>query len=177
MLTAFFFIIVVLQDKRLFGYHINYIYLSYSAVSVNHPPNVTSEIAYYALYQENLKLVFDVVDPEGMPVTLSLMDGSPKEAVMTGNVFYWNVTATKTTTFYIKATDACKASSTFNFTVSLVGCQCQNNGSCSPVEPRGRGYYFCNCLPGFKGKECETNIDECKSFPCFQGISFHCMCM
>ncbi|XP_078371975.1 von Willebrand factor D and EGF domain-containing protein-like isoform X3 [Oculina patagonica] len=136
---------------------------------VNHPPNITSQTAYYALYQENLELAFDVFDPEGMPVTLSLMDGSPKEAVMKDNVFYWNVTAAKTTTFYLEATDACQASSIFNFTVSLVDCQCQNNGSCSPVKPRGTGYYLCNCLPGFKGTKCETNIDECQSYPCSQG--------
>lgn len=142
---------------------------------MNHPPNITSQRAYYALYQENLELVFDVLDPEGMPVTLSLMDGSPKEAVMKDNVFYWNVTSTKTTTFYIKATDACQASSIFNFTVSLVDCQCQNNGSCSPVKPRGTGYYLCNCLLGFKGTKCETNIDECQSYPCYQGISVYYM--
>ena len=57
-----------------------------------------------------------------MPVTISLTDGNLKEAVMKDNVFYWNVTTTKTTTFYLKATDACHASSIFNFTVSLVSC-------------------------------------------------------
>ena len=139
-------------------------------ISVNHPPNITSKIAYYALYRESLELTFDVVDPEQMPVTISLADGNPKEAVMKDNVFHWNVTTTKTTAFYLKATDACQASSTFNFTVSLVSCPCQNNGSCSPLKPRGSGFYLCNCPPGFKGAMCNTNIDDCKSYPCSQGI-------
>lgn len=146
-------------------------------IAVNLPPNITSQSAYYALYEEHLRLAFEAVDPEGMPVTISLMDGSPSGAVMKGNVFYWNATSTKTTTFYLKATDACQASSTFNFSVSLVGCQCQNNGSCSPVEPRGTGYYLCNCPPGFKGEKCETNVDECKSYPCTQGIFFITKCL
>jgi len=105
-----------------------------------------------------------------MPVKISLADGNPKEAVMKDNAFYWNFTTTKATTFYLKATDVCLASSTFNFTVSLVSCQCQNNGSCSPLKPRGSGFYSCNCPPGFKGAKCETNIDDCQSYPCSQGI-------
>lgn len=136
---------------------------------MNHPPTVTSKLAYYALPGENLQLTIDTVDPEGMPVTISLMDGSPKEAVSKADVIYWNVTGNTTTTFYLKATDSCFNSSTFNFTVSLVACPCKNNGRCSPVEPRGSGYYLCTCADGFTGATCETNIDECQSYPCLQG--------
>ncbi|KAL9972518.1 hypothetical protein ACROYT_G018840 [Oculina patagonica] len=53
------------------------------------------------------------------------------------------------------------------------GCffKCQNNGSCvpHPKKPRGSGYYKCDCLPGFTGDKCETNIDECQSYPCLRG--------
>ena len=143
--------------------------ISFSSFLVNHPPIVTSELAYYALRGENLELTIDTNDPEGMPVTISLMNGSPKEAVSKGNVIYWNVTGNPTTAFYLKATDSCFNSSTFNFTVSIVACPCKNNGSCSPVEPRGSGYYLCACADGFAGKNCETDIDECQSFPCLQG--------
>ena len=136
---------------------------------VNHPPNVTAKTEYYALPLEKLELVFDTIDPEGMPVSISLMEGSPKEALIKENVVYWNVTANKTTTFYLKATDACLASSTFNFTVALVGCQCKNNGRCIPIKPRGTGYYSCLCPSGFTGATCETNVDECQTYPCSQG--------
>jgi len=114
--------------------------------------------------------MFDAVDPEDIPVTISLTDENPKEAVMTDNVFRWTVTTNKTTTFQLKATDTCQASSTFTFSVSLVRCPCRNNGNCSPLKPRGSGFYSCNCPPGFTGKECEINTDDCKSYPCFQGI-------
>lgn len=157
------------------------IYCKYLAIQIsnclltyiagNLPPEITSEATYFALYQETLKLIFEAVDPEGMPVTISLTDENPKGAVMVDNVFGWTVTTRTETTFHLKATDACNASSTFSFTVSLVRCPCKNNGNCSPLKPRGSGFYLCNCPPGFTGEKCQTDIDDCKSYPCFQGIS------
>ena len=110
-------------------------------------------------------------DPEGMPVVVSLMNGSPTQAVARDNVLKWNVTNKATTQFFLKAVDSCQAVSMHNITVSLVVCQCQNNGSCvpDPNKPRGSGYYQCNCIPGFTGEHCETNIDECQSYPCLRG--------
>ena len=106
-----------------------------------------------------------------MPVTVSLMVGSPSDAVMRDNVLVWNATNDAETMFFLKATDACGAVSIFNITVSLVVCPCQNNGSCSPHpnKPRGSDFYQCNCVPGFTGDTCETNIDECQTYPCLRG--------
>ena len=121
------------------------------------------------MYQENLELTIDVSDPEGMPVTVSLMSGSPSAAIMRDNVLLWN--ATNDAKLFFKATDACQAVSIFNITVSLVVCQCMNNGSCvpHPNKPRGSGFYQCDCVPGFTGDKCETDIDECQSYPCMRG--------
>ena len=125
------------------------------------------------MLQETLELPVDVVDPEGMPVTFSLMDGSPSQALVIGNVLIWNATNDAKTQFFLKATDACQATSYVNITVSLVVCQCQNNGSCvpHPNKPRGSGFYVCQCVPGYTGDKCEANIDECQAYPCLRGVS------
>jgi len=64
---------------------------------------------------------------------------------------------------------------------------CQNGASCRVVR-RGKGEFAvreakCLCVPGFTGKKCEINIDDCASRPCKQnatcidGIdSFTCRC-
>lgn len=141
------------------------------ALLVNLPPTFPTTIKYYAIFGEHLQLAIDVSDPEDMPVTVSLMNGSPDDALMRGNILEWNVTNDAVTQFYLQAMDACQAYSTKNITVSLVVCQCQNNGRCvpHPNEPRGSGRYQCDCLPGFTGDYCESNIDECQSYPCFRG--------
>lgn len=44
---------------------------------------------------------------------------------------------------------------------------CNNNGSCS-VNAGGEGY-TCQCVDGFEGVNCETNIDDCANNPCQNG--------
>jgi len=55
---------------------------------------------------------------------------------------------------------------------------CQNQGTCTDV-PSG---YNCTCVPGFTGKNCEVNFDECSKNPCVHGTctdkinSYKCVC-
>ncbi|XP_022804686.1 von Willebrand factor D and EGF domain-containing protein-like, partial [Stylophora pistillata] len=151
---------------------------------VNLAPQFASTSQYYAVFQETLELPIDVLDPEGMPVVVSLVNGGPTEAIIRENVLIWNATKDIMTHFLLKATDACQAVSSHNITVSLVNCQCQNHGRCvsHPDKPRGSGYYECHCLPGFAGDKCETDINECELYPCLRGRcvdgvnNFTCIC-
>ncbi|KAJ8025760.1 Slit-like 2 protein [Holothuria leucospilota] len=58
---------------------------------------------------------------------------------------------------------------------------CLNNAECriDPVEQ-----YVCTCPPGFKGRNCEAEVNECEDWPCANGGScidlhgsFRCECM
>ncbi|KXJ04239.1 Fibropellin-1, partial [Exaiptasia diaphana] len=42
---------------------------------------------------------------------------------------------------------------------------CQNNGVCTDLI----NDYSCACKPGWTGKQCDTDIDECQSNPCTHG--------
>ncbi|XP_064194597.1 protein crumbs homolog 1-like isoform X1 [Anguilla rostrata] len=56
---------------------------------------------------------------------------------------------------------------------------CRNGGNCT----RAGSQWACDCMPGFTGRWCETDIDECSSGPCLnRGYcinminGFHCFC-
>ena len=42
--------------------------------------------------------------------------------------------------------------------------------------------YECDCIVGYEGKQCQTNIDECNSAPCINGKctdevnAYRCLC-
>ena len=141
---------------------------------VNQPPQFPGETEYFAVLEETLELNIDVTDPEGMPVTVSLQDGNPSNAVVRRNVLIWKATSNAKTQFFLKATDECQATSYATITVSLNVCPCQN-GRCVPIKPRGSGLYECWCAPGYTGDKCQTNIDDCLSYPCLRGNS-HSRC-
>lgn len=45
---------------------------------------------------------------------------------------------------------------------------CRNDASCTNT---GQGSYTCTCRPGFTGKNCEIETNECDSNPCKNGGS------
>ena len=60
------------------------------------------------------------------------------------------------------------------------GAPCQNGGTCTDLL----NGFTCDCVPGYMGATCETNINECKDNPCQNGgncidlvNAFSCNCM
>ena len=144
-------------------------------VLVNFPPNITTPRKRFALLGENLHLQLEGEDPESRPFVISLLAGSPAKAKISDKgVLFWKPETPKTELFFLKATDECNASSTFDLTIEIVACPCTNEGTCKPDVnyPRGSGMYFCECQPGYEGQRCEKEINECLSSPCIYGLSF-----
>ncbi|XP_070618121.1 lactadherin isoform X1 [Erythrolamprus reginae] len=48
---------------------------------------------------------------------------------------------------------------------------CKNEGECRLVPNRGDAFneYMCICRPGYNGKHCQNNVDECTPQPCKNG--------
>ena len=137
---------------------------------MNDPPQFVTEQTRYALQQENLVMPIEAKDPEGMPIQITMLSGSPTAANLKDGILSWQPNSTLPTKFFFKATDACGASSTMNMTIEIVTCQCMN-GSCQPDprRPRSSGFYVCDCFPGYTGVKCEAEINECSSYPCRYG--------
>ncbi|XP_078383156.1 uncharacterized protein LOC144665733 isoform X1 [Oculina patagonica] len=58
---------------------------------------------------------------------------------------------------------------------------CKNNGTC--ISQYEKKSYVCHCVKGFKGKHCQTDINECESSPCVNNGTctdlingFNCSC-
>ena len=112
-------------------------------------------------------------DPEDRSFKIELMDGNPPEATITqSSVLVWKAEPFNSTEFFLKITDECNASSTFNLTIDILTCPCVKDGICVPdsKHPRGSGMYICSCQPGYEGQRCEKEIDECLSSPCINGM-------
>ena len=119
-----------------------------------------------------MQLRLQAVDPESRPFVISLMVGSPLQAKVTEmGVLLWKPKTNNSEKFYLKATDECNASSTFEMTIEIVACPCTDKGTCRPDRnhPRGSGMYVCECQPGYEGQMCEKEINECLSSPCIHG--------
>ncbi|XP_019622003.1 PREDICTED: neurogenic locus notch homolog protein 2-like [Branchiostoma belcheri] len=150
----------------------------------NSPPSFTTSPTITKLPDENLTMALSAVDPEGRPLTFSLVtSGGPGVTVKPDGELTW--IGDFTTTFDISVTvqDECGSSAEQTFQLTTTTCDCQNGGLCvpDPDKPRGQGYYNCVC-PGYTGQLCETEIDECQSNPCSNGTcidhvnGYNCTC-
>ncbi|XP_072048737.1 uncharacterized protein [Amphiura filiformis] len=114
-----------------------------------------------------------------------VMGGSPPyniEYNPSGNYFPIGVTRVTVT-----ASDINNSMGSCTFTVTVSSSQdpcfsnpCRNRATCI----NGGNRYFCRCVPGWTGIQCEIDINECASFPCLNSGTcindinqFSCRCL
>ncbi|KAI8515788.1 hypothetical protein Bbelb_066010 [Branchiostoma belcheri] len=157
---------------------------TFSERPVNLPPVIVSPTDITKVNGEHLNFTVVTNDPEGRPVSISITSANRHGITVKGDQLQWN-TEHPTGNFVetIKASDECGAFDAQNFTFITMACPCQNDGMCvpDPSMPRGQGHYVCEC-PGYTGRWCEQEIDECQSNPCYNGTcidminGFNCTC-
>ncbi|XP_031572274.1 von Willebrand factor D and EGF domain-containing protein-like [Actinia tenebrosa] len=139
----------------------------------NRAPKFTSNQTYFAIKGEYLILQLLSKDPDNRPVTYSLLRSTAHDyTFIKSGLLRWNVTSNGNQGFNLKVTDECGAFDTLNITVRILQCPCRNGGQCvpHPYHPRGSGQYYCNCLRGFSGPNCEQNINDCNGVNCGNGV-------
>ncbi|KAK3755691.1 hypothetical protein QZH41_008932 [Actinostola sp. cb2023] len=138
------------------------------------PTFVANQSPRYALQGEYLPLQLKASDPDNRPVTYSLLSTTASSVYIFSStgLLQWKVTSQDNKDFTFKVTDECNATDTITVTVRIVVCPCKNGGKCVPKSsyPRGSGQYSCQCPQGFSGDKCETNINDCVSVNCGNGI-------
>ena len=156
---------------------------------VNSPPVFLSPIRLSVIVGERLEFQLDVKDPEGRPMTLSVnVTGNGLDSNLTDDgMWYWSVPTIEGvyTNFTFQATDECGAKSVpYTPVIDVKQCNCSHEEPCSPDPdyPRGLGHYVCDCIAGYTGKSCESELNECLSIPCLNGScqdrinGFQCVC-
>ncbi|XP_063003609.1 von Willebrand factor D and EGF domain-containing protein [Elgaria multicarinata webbii] len=158
--------------------------LTWSIAENNQPPvfqNMQERLQ--AFYGKNFVYQFTATDPEGSAVAFSLNSGAPGGSLSPAGLLIWKVVSENSQKFAFSVTDECSAETKVVIEVNVKTCDCLNGGTCVTDTnfPPGSGKYLCVCLPGFEGRHCQDDTDECKSMPCFPGVicfntidSYHC---
>ncbi|XP_072859345.2 von Willebrand factor D and EGF domain-containing protein [Pogona vitticeps] len=144
------------------------------SVSENNQPPVfqNTQGNLLAFYGENFVYQFTAMDPEGSAVAFLLNSGPSGASLFPTGLLIWNVLSKSTQTFAFTITDDCNAETKITMEVHVKPCDCLNGGSCvadTNFLP-GSGKFLCVCLPGFGGRLCQEDPDECKTQPCFPGV-------
>nr|XP_020471247.1 von Willebrand factor D and EGF domain-containing protein isoform X2 [Monopterus albus] len=160
---------------------------TWSIAEKNEPPVVQSlPFRVQAFQGENFIYQLQAQDREGSAVLFTLISGPEGATLSPAGLLMWKATAEARDThvFQFSVTDDCDAETRASVELSVRSCDCLNGASCvtNVNLPAGSGEYLCVCPDGFKGEQCEVDIDDCKPNPCRLGRcidgpnSFFCIC-
>nr|XP_028607443.1 von Willebrand factor D and EGF domain-containing protein isoform X3 [Podarcis muralis] len=148
--------------------------LTWSIAENNQPPVFqNTQERLQTFYGEDFVYQFSATDAEGSAVAFLLNSGPPGASLSPAGLLIWKALSKKPELFTFFITDDCSAETQVAIEVSVKPCDCLNGGSCVTDTnfPPGSGKYLCICMPGFEGRHCQKDPDECKSRPCFPGVA------
>ncbi|KAM8738329.1 mucin-like protein [Acanthopagrus schlegelii] len=153
-------------------------YQNLARVYGNMPPIVTAPSVIRCKVNSTVNIQIDAADPNGDPITYSLLYPRPPGAsIGSGDgLLTWTLLSTQPVTLTIKLSDRLTSSL---FTPVLRVCNCLNGGTCqygSISENHQQGKFQvvgCMCPKGFSGKFCGNTDDVCRGKPCFRGVECH----
>ncbi|XP_060896663.1 mucin-like protein [Labrus mixtus] len=141
----------------------------------NMPPIVTEPTVIHFKVNSTLNIQIDAQDPNGDPITFSLLyPRPPRASIGSGDgLLSWTPLSTQPVQLTIRVSDELSSSL---FTPVLRVCNCLNGGTCqydSVTENHLHGKFQvvgCLCPEGFSGKFCGSAADVCRGRPCFRGV-------
>uniref|UniRef100_A0A3Q3WEH4 Uncharacterized protein n=1 Tax=Mola mola TaxID=94237 RepID=A0A3Q3WEH4_MOLML len=140
----------------------------------NMPPIVTEPTVIHCKVNATLNIKFVAEDPNGDPITFSLLYPRPPGAsIGSDGRLTWTPLTTQPVQLTIKVSDELTSSL---FTPILRVCNCLNGGACqydSVAENYRQGRFQvvgCLCPKGFSGRFCGNTADACRGKPCFRGV-------
>ncbi|XP_075903434.1 uncharacterized protein LOC142902350 [Nelusetta ayraudi] len=150
-------------------------YHHHTQIFGNSPPAVTEPTVIRCKVNSTISIQFAARDPNGDPVTFSLLYPRPPGASISSGdgLLTWTLFSLRPLQLTVRVSDE---SSSSLFSPILRVCNCLNGGSCqydSVVENHLRGRFQvvgCLCPVGFSGKFCGAVADACGGTPCFRGV-------
>ncbi|XP_018097646.2 mucin-like protein [Xenopus laevis] len=136
----------------------------------NFPPNITGPSTIYGTLNKVLMVNYTVTDQNNDPVVLTLQTNSKDITIDADGTLLWNATSLDPFNVTIEANDS---KSVTNFILTLVLCNCSNNGECLFNKNISIPYYAnfkmagCNCSDAWTGIYCEDDFDGCLENRCF----------
>ncbi|XP_024916753.1 mucin-like protein [Cynoglossus semilaevis] len=150
-------------------------YSKMAQVYGNMPPIVTEPTMIRCKVNSALRVQIVAKDPNGDPITFSMLYPRPPGASIGGSdgFLLWTPVSTQPVHLTLKVSDDRSSSL---FTPILRICSCLNGGTCqydSVIENHLKGKFQvvgCLCPPGFSGKFCGNSSNICRGQPCFRGV-------
>ncbi|XP_039995969.1 fibrillin-2 isoform X3 [Xiphias gladius] len=150
-------------------------YQNLALIYGNMPPILTEPTVICSKVNSTVNIQIVAQDPNGDPITYSLLYPRPPRASIGSGDGYltWTPLSTQPVQLTIKVSDELTSSL---FTPILRVCNCLNGGTCqydSIAENHQQGRFQvvgCLCPKGFSGKFCGNTSDVCQGKPCFRGV-------